>query len=64
MCVKGASSRIAKVSVSTKNNQHSQIRMFLFLIQVQAVLYAVISATSYYQFRDSTPFKLAYGIST
>ena len=30
-------------------------------MQVQAVLYAVISATSYYQFRGSTPFEIARG---
>jgi len=30
-----------------KNDQHNQIRTFLYLIQVQAVLYAVISANSY-----------------
>jgi len=35
--------------------------MFLYLIQVQAVLYTVISATSYYWFRGSTPFKIAHG---
>jgi len=40
-----------------KNNQHNQIRRFLSLIQVQAVLYAVISATSYYWFHGSTPFE-------
>jgi len=38
------------------SNQHNQIRTFLYLIQVQAVLYAIISATSYYRFRSSTPF--------
>jgi len=43
-----------------KNNQHNQIRTFLYLIQVQAVHYAVISAT-YYRFCDSTPFKIACG---
>ena len=31
------------------------------MIQVQAVLYAVISATSYYQFRGSTPFEITRG---
>jgi len=46
------------------SNQHNQIRTFLYLIQVQAVLYAIISATSYYQFLGSTPFKIARGIST
>jgi len=35
--------------------------MFMYLIQVQAVLYAVISATSYYQFRGSTHFEIARG---
>jgi len=45
-----------------KNNQHNQIRMFLYLIQVQAVLYAIISATSYYRCSGSTPFEIARGI--
>jgi len=29
-----------------KNNQHNNTRMFLYLIQVQVVLYTIISATS------------------
>jgi len=44
-----------------KTNQHNHTRMFLYLIQVQAVLYAVISATSYYWFRGSTSFETACG---
>jgi len=44
-----------------KNNQHNHTRTFLYLIQVQAVLYATISATSYYWFRGSTPFEIAHG---
>jgi len=47
--------------MSTKNNQHNRIRTFLYLIQVQAVPYAVISAISYYRFRGSTPFEIARG---
>ena len=35
--------------------------MFLYLIQVQAVLYAVTSTTSYSWFRGSTPFEIARG---
>jgi len=35
--------------------------MFLYLIQVQAVLYTIISATSYYRFRGSTPFEITRG---
>jgi len=35
--------------------------MFLYLIQVQAVLYTGISATSYYRFCGSTPFEIAHG---
>jgi len=46
-----------------KNNQHDQISTFLYLIQVQAVLYAVILAIPYYQFCGSTPFEIACGIS-
>jgi len=38
--------------------------MFLYLIQVQAVLYTVTSATSYYRFHGSTHFEIACGIST
>jgi len=37
--------------------------MFL-LIQVQAVLYTVISATSYDWVCGSTPFEIARGVST
>jgi len=35
--------------------------MFLYLVQVQAVLYTINSATSYYQFCGTTPFKIACG---
>jgi len=35
--------------------------MFLYLIQVKAVLFAIISATFYYQFPGSTPFKIKRG---
>ena len=35
------------------------IKMFLYLIQVQGVLYTVISATSYYQCSGSTSFEIA-----
>jgi len=35
--------------------------MFLYLTQFQVVLYAVILATSYYQFHGSTPFEVARG---
>ena len=63
--LKNASSKVAKAFtddiVNEENNQHSQIRTFLYLIQVQAVLYAIISATSYYRFQGSTPFKIAHG---
>jgi len=52
------------MSQSPKNNQHVQIGTFLNMIQVQAVLYAVISATSYYRFHGSSPFEIACGIST
>ena len=47
-----------------KNGQHNQIRTLLHLIQVQAVLYAVISATAYYRFPGPTPYEIACGIST
>jgi len=35
--------------------------MFLYLIQVKVFLFAVILATSYYQFLGSTPFEIAHG---
>jgi len=44
-----------------KKNQHNHIMTFLYLIQVQAVLYAVISATSYSWYHGSTPFEIAHG---
>ena len=44
-----------------QNNQYNHSRTFLYMIQVQAVLYAVISATSYYRFRGSTSFAIARG---
>ena len=47
--------------IVNKNNQHNHIKTFLYLIQVQVVLYAVISASSYYRFRGSTPFEIACG---
>jgi len=43
--LKNASSRVAKAFIDVivnENNQHNQIRMFLYLIQVQAVLYTII----------------------
>ena len=30
-------------------------------MQVQTVLYTIISATSYYRFRGTTPFEIAHG---
>ena len=45
-----------------KNNQQNHIGAFMCLTQVKAVLFTVISATSYYRFLDSTPFKIARGI--
>ena len=41
-----------------ENNQENHIEMFLYLMQVKAVLFAVISATSYYRFLSSTPFEI------
>jgi len=37
--------------------------VFLYLIEVQAVLNTVISAIFYYQFHGSTPFEIARSIS-
>ena len=34
----------------------------MYLTQVKAVLFAVISATSYYRFLGSTPFEITRGI--
>jgi len=45
-----------------KNNQQNHIGTFLCLIQVKAILFVVISATSCYQFLGSTPFEIARGI--
>jgi len=45
-----------------KSNQQNHIGMFLYLTQFKAVLSAVNSATSYYRFLGSTPFKIARGI--
>ena len=46
-----------------KNNQRNHTGMFMFLTQVKAVLFAIISATSYYWFLGSTPFEIALGIT-
>ena len=62
--LQAGSLRCLQTSQSTNNDQHDQIRTFLNMIQVQAVLYAVISATSYYQFHGSSSFEIACGIST
>ena len=45
-----------------KNNQQNHIGMFLYLTQVKAVLFTVISATSYYWFLGSTPFEITCDI--
>ena len=45
-----------------KNNQRNHTGMFMFLTQVKAVLFAIISATSYYWFLGSTPFEIALGV--
>ena len=45
-----------------RSNQQNHIGMFLYLTQVKVVLFAVVSATSYYRFLGSTPFKIARGI--
>jgi len=45
-----------------KNNQRNHIGTFSYLIQVGTVLFAVISATSYYCFLGSTPIKITCGI--
>jgi len=42
-----------------KNNQRNT---FMYLTQVKAVHFAVISATSYYRFLGSTSFEIACGI--
>jgi len=45
-----------------KQSIESYIGTFLYLIQVKAILFIVISATSYYQFLGSTPFEIVRGI--
>ena len=51
--------RHLKMLHSMKRNQHNHIGTFPYLIQVKVVLFAIISATSYYQFLGSTPFEFA-----
>ena len=46
---------------SLNNNQQNHTGTFLYLIQVKAVLFAVTSNTSYYQFLGSTPFEITPG---
>jgi len=64
--MKNASSKVAKAFKddirNEKQSTESYIGTFLYLIQVKAILFIVISATSYYQFLGSTPFKLVLGI--
>ena len=45
-----------------KNNQQNLIGSFMYMTQVKVVLYAIISATSYYWFLGSTPFEITRGI--
>jgi len=45
-----------------KNNQQNHIGMFMYLTQIKAVLFAIISAISYYRFLGSTPFEITHGI--
>jgi len=59
---KNASIRVAKTSYSMQNNQVGHLT--LYLIHVKVVLFAIISATSHYQFLDSTPSKLHVLVST
>ena len=60
--MKNTSSKVAKAIYATKNNQQNHIGTFLYLIQVKAILFVVISATSYYRFLGSTPFEITRGI--
>ena len=70
MCVdkkifKNTSSRVARVFKDIKlneNNQWNHVGTFMYLTQVEAALFTIISATSYYRFLGSTPFKIAHGI--
>jgi len=48
-----------KEVIINEKNQRNHIGM---LTQVKVVLFAVISATSYYRFLSSTPFEIARGI--
>jgi len=56
-----ASSRVAKMFTDKFQTNHNHIMTFLYLKQVKAVLFIVISATSYYQFLGSTPFEITCG---
>ena len=59
--LKNTSSRVAKAfkDITLNKKQQDYIGAFLYLIQVKAVLFAVISATSYYQFLGSAHFVFA-----
>jgi len=50
--------RALKDIMVNENNQQNHIGTFLYLTQVKAVLFTVISATSYYQFLGSTPLEI------
>jgi len=45
-----------------ENNQQNHIGTFMYMTQVKVVLFAIISATSYYRFLGSTPFEFACDI--
>jgi len=51
------------VIVNKENNQHSHIRTFLYLIQVQAVLYAVIQLLPIISFRALPLSKLQMAVT-
>jgi len=57
---KNASNRVSRAFKDVKLNEKQQMESYL--TQVKVILFAIISATSYYRFRGSTPFEIARGI--
>ena len=59
---KGISLHINNFIKFSPQNQQIHIVTLLYLVQVKAVLFAVISVSSYYCFLGSTLFKIAQSI--
>ena len=57
---KNASSRVSRAFKDVKLNEKQPTESYL--TEVTVVLFAVVSATSYYRFLGSTPFEITRGI--